>query len=463
MHALLVLLLVPLTYRVYGGDAVPHGFAGLAVLWALLAAAAVGTLCIALAPWSVWRRAAGTLGRVWIFALAAAAVAVSAMQWSQSLWHLTAGITFQLVRYVLSPLIPSLHADARTLVLSSDRFDIRVSPLCSGLEGATLLLAFCGAWLLCLRREYVFPRALILLPAAVLLSFAVNVLRIAALMLIGYAGYPNVAVYGFHSQAGWIAFNASAVLIALVGQRSRWLRRPAPAADQGVQSTARAPVADPQGSALTRWRDTNATAAYLVPFLSILAAGMLSRALSEGFETLYILRVAGAAAALLWAWPRLKRLDWRCSWRGLSAGVAVFAVWTILAHGFTATAPMPRALAAMSVAGRNTWLLFRVLGAVVTVPLAEELAFRGYLMRRLSAVDFESVSFRRTGLAALLLSSLLFGLEEGALWLPGVIAALVFALLLVRTERMGEAVLAHATTNALLAVDVLLWHQWQLW
>jgi len=32
-----------------------------------------------------------------------------------------------------------------------------------------------------------------------------------------------------------------------------------------------------------------------------------------------------------------------------------------------------------------------------------------------------------------------------------------------RTERMGDAVAAHATTNGLLAAYVLLWGQWQLW
>lgn len=454
VHALLVVLLAPLTLIVFGGGSVPSGFAGLVTVWMLLAVTAISTLCAALAPWRIWLKAAGLFGSAWVFAVAAAAVAVSAMQWSQDLWEPTAGVTFRLVHLLLTPIIPSLRGDPHTLLLSSDRFGVRVSPMCSGLEGVGLLAAFSAAWLLCLRRELVFPRALVLLPAAVVVSFAINVLRIAALMLIGYAGYPGVAAYGFHSQAGWIAFNASAVLIAVAAQRSRWLRRlPDPkAAGSGAQ-----------GSALARSRESNATAAYLVPFLLILAAGMLARAVSDGFETLYVLRVVGAAVALIWAWPRLKSLDWHCSWRGVIAGAAVFAVWAILAHGLTTPAPMPAALAAMSVAGRNTWLVIRLLGAIVTVPLAEELAFRGYLMRRLTNVHFDSVSFRKVGLAALLLSSLLFGLEEGAFWLPGIIAALVFALLLMRTERMGEAVLAHATTNGLLAIYVLYWHQWQLW
>jgi len=32
-----------------------------------------------------------------------------------------------------------------------------------------------------------------------------------------------------------------------------------------------------------------------------------------------------------------------------------------------------------------------------------------------------------------------------------------------RTERIGEAIAAHATTNGLIAVWVLFFQQWQLW
>src|SRR5207248_794031 len=41
------------------------------------------------------------------------------------------------------------------------------------------------------------------------------------------------------------------------------------------------------------------------------------------------------------------------------------------------------------------WLAFRVLGSVVTVPVAEGLAFRGYLLRRLIALDFQEVPLGR--------------------------------------------------------------------
>jgi hypothetical protein len=50
-----------------------------------------------------------------------------------------------------------------------------------------------------------------------------------------------------------------------------------------------------------------------------------------------------------------------------------------------------------------------------------------------------------------------------ALWWPALAAGIAYGLVLVRSGRFGEAVAAHAVTNALLAVCVLGFGQWQLW
>ena len=41
------------------------------------------------------------------------------------------------------------------------------------------------------------------------------------------------------------------------------------------------------------------------------------------------------------------------------------------------------------------WVAMRVFGSVLVVPVVEELAFRGYLLRRLIDADFEAVSPKR--------------------------------------------------------------------
>jgi exosortase E/protease (VPEID-CTERM system) len=442
VHGALLLALIPLSYSLYGSRGLSLPFSAVLGLWLVLALGAVLAAAAAVAPCTFWRRAGAAIGSLWLYAGFAALAAAGAMQWSQKLWVPTARITFDLVRVVLSPLIPSLRADQATLILSTDHFAVQVAEVCSGLEGIGLMLAFCSAWLLYFRQEYIFPRALLLIPTGLVLIFALNVVRIGILVLIGDAGFPEVAVFGFHSQAGWIAFNIAACAIVIASRRSRWLSH---------VPTSNAAAGD------------NATAAYLMPFLAIVAAGILAHAASSGFELLYPLRLVAGAVAL-WAYrARLGALDWRVTWRGPAIGLGIFLLWLVAARYLVLPRAMPAALAAMAPQSKVLWVTARIGAAMITVPIAEELAFRGYLLRRLQSADFESLQFTAVGRLPLLISALTFGLMHGALWLPGIVAGLAYGYVLQRTGRFGEAVAAHATTNALLTGTVLLANQWQLW
>ena len=443
-HLLLILCLMPLSSLLYPIGVRPLPLATVVALWIALAGAAVLCAFLAMAPVVIWRTMARAIGRSWLYAAIAALLGAGAMQLSEQLWGPAAGLTFDFVQRILSPVIPTLIADPATRTLSTDRFAIRIADVCSGLEGVGLILAFTAAWLIYFRREYIFPRALILIPVGLVAIFALNVLRIAALMLIGYAGYPDVAQYGFHSEAGWIAFNIVACGLAFLSRRSAWLNRTA--------QVATAPVAV-----------DNPTAVYLMPFLAILAAGLISHAMSGRFETFYPLRLIAGLAAIWMYRRRLAAIAWRCSWRGPAVGIAVFLVWIIAAHFFLRSAGVPDALAALSPAMRALWIASRVTAAIVTVPIAEELAFRGYLLRRLVAGDFESVPYSTVGGFALVSTAVVFGLAHGALWLPGIIAGLGYGLIVMRRGSLGEAVVAHATTNVLVAVAVLGAGMWQLW
>ena len=63
--------------------------------------------------------------------------------------------------------------------------------------------------------------------------------------------------------------------------------------------------------------------------------------------------------------------------------------------GTSATSPIPTSRAEVPAGLAAVWLLVRVLGSVITVPIAEELAFRGYLLRRLLSAHFDDLSTLR--------------------------------------------------------------------
>jgi exosortase E/protease (VPEID-CTERM system) len=410
-------------------------FAAAICLWLICGAAAFTCAVAATAPLPLWLKAAQTLGNIWIYAFAAALAAAIAIPFSEEYWWSTTAATFQLVRLLLLPILPGLTVDPAAHVLGTQGFAVEILPYCSGLEGMSLILVFTLAWLWYFRKEYRFPRALALIPLGVTLMFGLNAVRIAVLVLIGNAGYPEVAEYGFHSQAGWIAFNVVAVGIAFWTRRSRWLNR----------------NEEPLGGDLS----DNPTAVFLMPLLTILAAGMLSHALSGRFEWFYPLRLFACAMVIVLYRHRLAVLDWHWSWRGPLLGVGVFLVWLAAVHFLVPDVGMPEPLSAATPWLRWSWIVCRVAGTVLTVPLAEELAYRGFLVRRLQSRQFDSLAYGRVGWIALGASSVLFGAAHGVLWLPGIVVGFAYGWIVKRQGRLGESVTAHMTTNFLGAAVAL--------
>jgi hypothetical protein len=153
---------------------------------------------------------------------------------------------------------------------------------------------------------------------------------------------------GFHSQAGWIAFNMVALCLCLTLQRVRWLTK-----GEG-------------GEALERGSTENHTAPYLIPLLSILGVGMISRATAGRFEWLYPLRFFAAAAALWCFRATYKRLDWHSGRFALAIGAATLALWLGVdsLSGQHLDTGIGSGLAALPAAARIAWLVFRTLGAV---------------------------------------------------------------------------------------------------
>jgi exosortase E/protease (VPEID-CTERM system) len=435
VHLVLIACLAWLSSLLFPPIPAPIPFA--AVVGLLLVCGAVAIFCAfaAMAPLPLWLKAARALGNTWLYSAATALAAAIAIPLIQEFWKSTAAVTFDVVRFILLPLLPGLTADPATRVLGTNRFAVEILEFCSGLEGMSLILVFTIAWLWYFRKEYRFPRALLLIPLGVTLMFALNAVRIAVLLLIGNAGHAEIAVYGFHSQAGWIAFNAVAVGIAVWTRRSRWLNR-------NEQQT-------------EVHQSDNPTSIFLMPLLAILAAGMLSHALSGKFEWFYPLRLFACLAVIAIYRHRLAALDWRCSWRGPMLGIGVFLVWIVGMHFLVPDSGMPDALAAASPSLRWGWIICRVAGSVLTVPLAEELAYRGFLMRRLQSRDFDSLGYERVGWFAIAASAVLFGAAHGALWLPGCVAGFAYGWIVRHQGHLGEAVTAHMMTNFLVAAVAL--------
>lgn len=106
--------------------------------------------------------------------------------------------------------------------------------------------------------------------------------------------------------------------------------------------------------------------------------------------------------------------------------------------------------------------LFRISGAVLVVPIMEELFWRSFLLRYIIDKDFETVQFGTFTWTSFLLTVFLFGLEHNYVF-AGIMAGLFYNLLLYKTRSLAQCVLAHAVTNLALAIYVVSSGKWQFW
>ena len=145
-------------------------------------------------------------------------------------------------------------------------------------------------------------------------------------------------------------------------------------------------------------------------------------------------------------------------------GLVVFGLWIHLdAPWMTLGSPSARFLP-LDGAGSLIWplVVVRWIGAALIVPVMEELFWRSFLMRWVESPQFESVVPQRVGPKAIVLSTFVFMLAH-TLWLAAVIAGLAYALLYVRTGKLWVPVVAHAVTNGVLGVWVVMTGNWSFW
>lgn len=107
--------------------------------------------------------------------------------------------------------------------------------------------------------------------------------------------------------------------------------------------------------------------------------------------------------------------------------------------------------------GRIDWTLaaFRLAGSALLVPVMEELFWRSFLMRWIDRHDFMSLAPARVSLKAIINSSIVFGLER-TLRFVGIFAGLAYAWLYRTSGSLWPPIIAHATTNGVLSVWVIL-------
>lgn len=407
--------------------------------WSLGLGLAVAGLLQLVAPWSVWRGFFAEHGIVLGIVIAAGILLPEFADQFGLIWQLgwITDVTFQAVHLALMSLGYDAYAIPETKVIGNSFFAVEVGAPCSGVEGFALITAFLGIYFSLFRRELRFPHAFLLIPIGILASWCFNVVRITVLIAIGFAGSPELAIGGFHSHAGWLAFTMLAIALILVSRSVPFFQ----AEPRAAQKTSLPPFfADPM-------------VAQIFPFAVFMGSALLASTFSETPSLLYPLRALITGAALWIVWPYLRQLPWRIDPLALGSGLVIGALWIVTGPAASGEPPF----GALTGGLFALWIATRLIGTSLFVPILEEIMFRGYIQSRIAA-DGASALRLAIGVGV---ATLLFALLHDR-WLAAALAGLVFSALVIRSRNITDAILSHGVANLTIALWALATGAWHI-
>ncbi|MEI6799908.1 MAG: exosortase E/protease, VPEID-CTERM system, partial [Pseudomonadota bacterium] len=196
-------------------------------------------------------------------------------------------------------------------------FSSEVGGPCAGLYGIVFNVGAAIAFAVLMQPRISIFRVILVLPIIALASWLLNILRITLLFVIGAHYSPDLAVGGFHTNAGWLMFTGLSVVVFLTIDRIEVFHKRA-------YRTSPSPIAPNRHDDLS---------AMTLPFLLFLLTSLIVPALTLTPERLYPFRAVILAAALLYFAPALPKLKIGKPIQSAGAGLLIAVLWLAFGEG----------------------------------------------------------------------------------------------------------------------------------
>lgn len=209
---------------------------------------------------------------------------------------------------------------------------------------------------------------------------------------------------------------------------------------------------------------------FVAPF--VLFMGFLALEGPLGRFPIYPIKALCVLALIAWLWRRLPRFQLKAPLASIGVGIVVFLLWVGLdpylpwLEGTRLTFPPraggtnPAAMAPPMLAW--SWIAVRILGGAVAVPIAEELFWRGWLMRWLIDEDFTRLEIGAWKPKAFAITTAAFAIVHPQVFVALIVGA-IYGWWVVRTKSLWDVVLAHGVTNLILYAWVAATGTWHFW
>jgi CAAX prenyl protease-like protein len=204
----------------------------------------------------------------------------------------------------------------------------------------------------------------------------------------------------------------------------------------------------------------------------------------EHYPIIYTLKLAVTIAAMVYVLPGYRQFPFRISLLAMAVGLVGGVIWIAICNlrleqylvdwlgekssvvGWLGLGERPSFNPLEQLAATPAWaytfLAIRFVGLALIVPVIEEFFLRGFLMRFLVRDSWWEVSFGDVTTAAIVVGTLF-----PVLYHPEKLAAFAwFSLvtwLMIRTRNIWDCVAAHAITNLMLGIYVVVYGEWRLW
>jgi CAAX prenyl protease-like protein len=204
----------------------------------------------------------------------------------------------------------------------------------------------------------------------------------------------------------------------------------------------------------------------------------------EHYPIVYTAKIAVTIATMIYLLPGYRQFPFRISLLAIGVGLVGGVLWIVICNlrlekhlvdwlgekntlvGWLGLGDRPSFNPLDQLAATPAWayafLAIRFIGLALIVPIIEEFFLRGFLMRFLVRDVWWEVPFGTVNTTAIVVGTLF-----PVLYHPEKLAAVVwFSLvtwLMIRTRNIWDCVAAHAITNLMLGIYVVVYGEWRLW
>lgn len=173
-------------------------------------------------------------------------------------------------------------------------------------------------------------------------------------------------------------------------------------------------------------------------------------------------------AWLIWEMrPFVLEMRWAISAEAIAVGILIFGIWIGLDKFYPKIFLAGATGNPLEVFGNNlslAWffIVAHILGMTFIVPPLEEVFYRSFLYRFVASQNFLSVPLSKFLPLSFFTTAIVFGIAHNE-WLAGILCGAAYQWLVIRKNRLGDAMTAHAITNFLLGLWIVWKHDWHFW